>query len=221
MNAISRREFFKKTAADAAIAGFLAAAAGRSAVRQPARPADWQPDLSAPRTHRQGRLRGTAEGHEGRRHRGHRAVQSRLQGVLEPGRRQADPQDPRRQRHEVPERAFHDGLVAPGAGQADRVGAGPRHDHDEHGEPRRPRHQRHDDARGGEAGRRRIQQDRGGGEEGRPAADPAQRGIREFPARGWAAHLPRADGTARSRSRQDAVPDVVDAHDRRSRSCTS
>ena len=89
-------------------------------------------------------------------------MQSGLQGVLEPGRRQADQEDPRRQRHQVPERAFHDGLAAPGAGPADRVGAGPRHDHDEHGQPRRPRDQRHDDARGSEAGRRRVQQDRGG-----------------------------------------------------------
>ena len=147
------------------------AAGGPQRVCQSARPADRQPDVSASRPHRQGRLRGIAEGHEGHRHRGHRAVQPGLRGVHDPRRRQADQEDPRRQRHEVPQRALHDALAAQGSGRADRVGAGARHDHDEHGEPRRPRHQRHDDARGSEARRRRIQQDRGRREEGRPAAD--------------------------------------------------
>ena len=168
MSAMSRREFFKKTATDAAVAGFLAAAASRRANANPL----GLPIGSQTYPHRErivkGDFAGLLKDMKGPRHRGHRAVQSGVQGVLEPVRRQTDQEDPRRQRDEVPERPFHDGLAAQDPGTADRVGAGARHDHDEHGDPQRPSDQRHDDARGSEAGRRRVQQDRGAGRR-RPA----------------------------------------------------
>ncbi len=76
--------------------------------RQPARVADWQPDVAASRPDWNGRLRwprGGAQGHEGDRHRerGARVAERRVPGTH---RRQTGPEDPRRQRNQEPQRAL-------------------------------------------------------------------------------------------------------------------
>ena len=63
---MTRREFFKRTATDAAIAGFLAAAGGALLEASPLRLADRQPDLSPPADDQRRRLRRAAEDAEGR-----------------------------------------------------------------------------------------------------------------------------------------------------------
>ena len=109
MAAISRREFFRKAATDAAVVGLLAAAAGEGEVN--ANPLGL-PIGSQTYPHRQriqsGDFAGLLKDMKGDRHRRHRTVLTELHRVRQPRRREGDQENPRRQRPQVSERALRD-----------------------------------------------------------------------------------------------------------------
>ena len=118
-------------------------------------------------------------------------------------------EDPGRSWHEGRELALHHGRAAEEPGEEHRVGEGRRDHADDHRDPGRGERGQHPDARPGEEGGGRIQQDRRRGGEGRHPAGPAQRGLRALDGRRQADLRP-AVRPARSGAGQVPVPDVDD-----------
>ena len=131
MSAMTRREFFQKTAADGAVAGFLAAGGVRLHANPLGLPIGSQTYPHRARIQSR-RLRRIAEGHEGARHRGHRVVQPGLRGFssLADGKQTRKILDDNGMK--CLSAHFQMNALRTDQAEADRVGAGHRHDADEH-----------------------------------------------------------------------------------------
>ena len=136
MPAVSRREFIAKSATGVASAGFVFAAASELSAN-PLGLAHRQPDVSPPPENPRWRLCRTVQGSQSSRSGEHRAMLARIQRVLEPQRRQANPQDHRRPWPEVSQRSLRPERAAQQTAGDDRLGQRHRHDADGHGKPRR------------------------------------------------------------------------------------
>ena len=153
MSAMTRREFFRKTATDAALAALLAAGATRASASPLGLPIG-----SQTYPHRDRIVKGDFAGLL----KDMKALGIEVIELCNPAYKEFSSLADGKQTRKILDdngmkclsAHFTMASLRQEQGTADRVGAGARHDHDEHGDPQRPRDQRHDDARGSEAGRR-------------------------------------------------------------------